>query len=199
MNTLDMSPTIVPKSDQLNADDLIGGRTLTIKITKVTIHAGEQPVALHYEGDNGKPYKPGKSMARVLVFNWGADANQYIGRSLTLYRDDTVKFGGIVVGGIRISHMSHISEPHTMALTATRGSRRPFTVKPLVIAGNASLDASIEAIGRAATLENLKSLHDEAVRAFKSDEDRKKIIAAKDKRKKELTTTEGEPTNDDTK
>ncbi len=37
----------------------------------------------------------------------------------------------MAVGGIRISHMSDIAEPITMALTATKGSRKPFTVRPL--------------------------------------------------------------------
>lgn len=127
----DMLKTIEPKSDQLNADDLIGGQSKTIKITKVSILAGDQPVALNYEGDNGKPYKPGKSMRRVLVNVWGGDGNKYIGRSLTLYRDEKVTFGGTAVGGIRISHMSDITEPVTMALTTTRAQRKPFTVKPL--------------------------------------------------------------------
>jgi hypothetical protein len=72
-------------------------------------------------------------MARVMVTCWGPDANQYIGRSLTLYRDPKVLWGGLAVGGIRISHMSHIDDAHTMALTATKGSRKPFTVKPLIV------------------------------------------------------------------
>ena len=126
-----MLQTIIPKSDQLNADDLIGGRSITIKITDVSIIMGDQPVALSYEGDGGKPYKPGKSMRRVLVNAWGPDAKLYIGRYLTLYRDDKVKFGGAEVGGIRISHMSHIDKPITMALTVTKANRKPFTVKPL--------------------------------------------------------------------
>lgn len=128
----DMSKAIIPKSDQLNADDLIAG-PMTIKITEVTIRGGqEQPVSIHFEGDNGKPWKPCKSMSRVLVANWGADAKKYIGRSLSLYREPTVKWAGMEVGGIRISHMSDIDSAMTMALTATKGSRKPFTVKPLV-------------------------------------------------------------------
>jgi hypothetical protein len=37
----------------------------------------------------------------------------------------------MAVGGIRISHMSDITAPVSMALTATRGSKKVFTVKPL--------------------------------------------------------------------
>ena len=126
----DLRETVVPKSDQLNADDLIGG-PITIHITKVSLLAGEQPVGIGFEGDNGKPYKPCKSMRRVLIKVWGSDGNAYVGRSMTLYRDDTVRFGGVDVGGIRISHMSGLDKPITMALTATRAQRKPYTVRPL--------------------------------------------------------------------
>lgn len=129
----DMRSVIVPKSDQLNADDLIAG-PITIEIRDVTIKPGEQPVSLFYDGDDGKPYKCCKSMARVMVYCWGDDANLYVGRSMTLYRDPAVKWGGMAVGGIRISHMSHIRGKQTMALTETRGSKKLFTVLPLVTA-----------------------------------------------------------------
>jgi hypothetical protein len=128
----DMRAVIIPKSDQINSDDLIGG-PITITVTKIEIRPGtEQPVSIGFKDDNGKPYKPCKSMCRVMVSMWGADANSYIGRSMTLYRDPAVKWGGMDVGGIRISHMTDIAEAHTMALTATKGSRKPFTVNPLV-------------------------------------------------------------------
>lgn len=126
----DMRGVIVPKSDQLNSDDLIAG-PITVKITGVTIKAGEQPISIHYDGDNGKPYKACKSMCRVMVTAWGPDSKKYAGRSMTLYRDPAVKWAGMEVGGIRISHMSDIDSTLTMALTATKGSRKPFTVRPL--------------------------------------------------------------------
>lgn len=122
---------IEPKSDQLNADDLWNGPR-TVTITKVSAcSSADQPIAVGYEGDDGRPYKPCKSMRRVMVALWGPDAAQYTGRSMTLYRDPDVTWGGMKVGGIRISHMSHIEREATMALTATKQSRKPFTVKPL--------------------------------------------------------------------
>jgi len=128
-----MLDTIIPKSDQLNSDDLIGGVMKTITVTKVSrCKEPEQPIAINFDGDGGKPYKPCKSMRRVLVNVWGPDGQAYVGRQMKLYRDDTVKFGGMDVGGIRISEVSHIEKPVTMALTATRASRKPFTVRPLV-------------------------------------------------------------------
>lgn len=127
----DLSQTIAPKSDQLNADDLIAGPR-TIKITKATVAPGaEQPASIFFEGDNGKPYKPGLSMRRVLVRAWGINSSAYVGRRLTLYRDDSVKFGGVAVGGIRISHMSDIDGEITLPLSENRKTRKPFTVRPL--------------------------------------------------------------------
>ena len=128
---MNMLTTIIAKSDQLNADDLLG-RDLTITVTKVIVDPkAEQPASIGFEGDNGKPWKPCKSMRRVLVHAWGPDASAYAGRSLTLFRDPDVRFGSLDVGGIRISHMTHIDKQLTMALTATRGNKKPFTVKPL--------------------------------------------------------------------
>lgn len=128
----DLSLTIAPKSDQLNADDLIG-RELTIKITGVSLCAEpDQPIAISFEGDNGRPYKPCKTMRRVLVTVWGPDGATYVGRQLRLYRDEEVQYGGMKVGGIRISHMSHITRDWTMALTAAKARRKPYIVHPLV-------------------------------------------------------------------
>lgn len=134
MTHVDMTSTIVPKSDQLNSDDLISG-PITVKITKVSANPGaaEQPISVFFEGDQGKPFKPCKTCRRVMVFIWGSDGSQYVGRSMTLFRDPTVKWGGMEVGGIRISHMSHMDKPITMALTATKQSRKPYTVHPLVM------------------------------------------------------------------
>lgn len=123
--------TIKPKSDQLNSDDLISG-PITIKITKVTASGSrEQPVSVFFEGDDNKPYKPCLSMRRVLIKVWGDQEALYTGRSMTLYRDDSVKWAGEEVGGIRISHMSDMVEDVTMSLTANKKQRKPYTVNVL--------------------------------------------------------------------
>lgn len=127
----DLSATIKPKSDQLNSDDLIAG-PITIKITDVTSRAGDQPIAISFAGDQGKPFLPCKSMRRVLVMLWGNDGKNYIGRSMTLYSDPDVTWGGMKVGGIRISHMSDIDGDKTFALTANKSQRKPYTVKKLM-------------------------------------------------------------------
>lgn len=129
---VDVGNTIAAKSSQLNSDDLIGG-SVTITVNKVSANesSAEQPIAIHFDGDKGKPFYPCKTMRRVLVQVWGRDGTKYLGRSMTLFREPSVKFGGIEVGGIRISHMSHIDKDVTMALTATRSSKKPYTVKVL--------------------------------------------------------------------
>lgn len=143
----DMSAIIVPKSDQINADDLLG-RTLTITVTDVKIRGGqEQPISIHFEGSD-KVFRPCKSMCRVMAQAWGLDSKQYIGKSMTLYCDPTVKFGPLAVGGIRISHMSHIDGPMVMALTATKGVKKSYKVQPLVAepAKSAPVDKAAEGV-----------------------------------------------------
>jgi hypothetical protein len=156
---MNMEQFIAPKSSQLNADDLVGGpRAIRINRVSGTGNA-DQPVAIHFDGDDNRPYLPCKSMRRVLVSAWGPDASQYVGRSMTLFRDPKVAFGGMEVGGIRISHMSHIERDMTMALTVTKAKRAPFVVLKLADAvdkaavGAASLVQRIQAAPDMAALE----------------------------------------------
>ena len=129
---MDLTDTIAPRSDQLNAEDLLSGpRTVTI----TDVHQGastEQPVDIvTAEFGTGRPWKPSKTVRRILVAAWGPEASAYVGRRATIYRDPDVKFGGMAVGGIRVSHLSHIDQPLTVALTVAKGKRAPFVVKPL--------------------------------------------------------------------
>ena len=128
----DISDTIVPKSDQINADDLMPGPR-TVTITGARGGNAEQPVEIMLaEYGDRRPFRPGKSMRRVMVELWGCDAHSYTGKPMTLYRDPSVTFGPDVVGGIRISHMSHIDGEKRVSLTAKRGRRVSYVVRPLV-------------------------------------------------------------------
>lgn len=128
---MDISTAAAPRSDQINADDLIGGPQV-VTITEVRKGSDEQPVEIvTAEFGPKRPYRPGKSMIRVLIAAWGPQASEYTGRRLMLYRDASITFGKDAVGGIRISAMSHIKSRLTLALTVTRGRRAPFTVEPL--------------------------------------------------------------------
>lgn len=128
--TVDLSKTIAPKSDQLNADDLIAG-PVTVQIAKVAPGGAEQPIDIHLNEFPGRPFKPSKSMRRVLVALWGPDGQSYVGRHLTLYRDPSVKYGGLEVGGVRISHASHIDREHSLMLTESKAKRKPHKVAPI--------------------------------------------------------------------
>lgn len=147
---MDITSTLAPKSDQLNTDDLITGPK-TISITKVTAGNADQPVAIYFDGDNGKPWFPCKSMRRVLVAAWGAEASHYVGRRVTLFRDPEVTYGGIKVGGIRISHLSELDNPLSIALTVTRQKRTPYRVEPLAALPVAK-EPTIEELAAAAQL-----------------------------------------------
>ena len=126
---MDISAYIAPKSDQLNADDLLTGpMTVTVKDTT---QAEDNRVSVHTEETPGRPYKPSKSMLRVIAKAWGNDSTAWTGGRLTLYRNPTIRFGREEVGGIEISHMTGIDGEFKIPLTVTRGKKKLHTVKPL--------------------------------------------------------------------
>lgn len=156
----DLRPTIVPKSDQLNAEQLLGG-PITVRITDVRVGStDEQPISIHYEGENGRPYKPCKTMRKVLLFAWGADGREWIGKHLTLYNDQQVRFGGQEVGGIRISHMSHIERDVQVSLTATKGRKALHTIRRLDMPEGPALADVLQAIAAASTRDEMRAAKD---------------------------------------
>ena len=129
INHLDLTDSIAPTSDQLDAVDLLGGpRTFTI--ASVSKGSAEQPVNVHL-AEFPRVWRPGKSMRRVLVSAWGPDASAYVGRRVRLYCDPDVIFGKDRVGGTRISHLSHIGKALSVPLLVSRGKSAIFTVEPL--------------------------------------------------------------------
>ena len=128
---MDLTASIQPKSDQLNADSLMAG-PVTVTIDEVIPGNDEQPVNVKLIEYPGRAYRPSKSMLRVLVAAWGKESSAFAGRRLTLYRNPNTKFGRDVVGGIEISHLSHIDKPLKVPLTVTRGKRALFNVQPLI-------------------------------------------------------------------
>ena len=71
-NENDLSDTIVPKSDQLNADDLLTG-PITVTITSVKrSDTKDQPVMIGIE--DGKltrqPYKPRSTVLQAATWSW---------------------------------------------------------------------------------------------------------------------------------
>lgn len=145
---MDITETLAPKSDQLNAEDLLTGpRTVTVE--KVTKGSAEQPIDIHLVEFPGRPFKPSKTVRRIIAAAWGTEAENYRGRRMTVYRDPEVQFGGSKVGGIRISHLSDIDKRLQVALTVTRGRRATFVVDPLPRESAATADSSKAAATRA--------------------------------------------------
>lgn len=177
---MDITKTTEPRSDQINYDDVMA-TNLTVTVSEVKSGSKEQPVELHLVEFPGRPYKPGKSMRRVLIACWGSEASAYVGRRMTLYGDPEVRFGGQKVGGIRIAALSHLNEPIEINLTVTRGKRVPFTVQPIP----GEVAEHLAALTAAATLDELQVAWQAAARAgVASDAD---VVALKDARKAELT------------
>ncbi len=138
----DMAPATIAKSDQINADDLIGG-AITVTVRGAVRHdRTEQPAEVDI-GTPGKVYRPCKTMVRALMAVWGPDGNQWIGQKMTLYRDPSVRFGADPLGGIRVSHVSGITEAVELWLTSTRGKKTRVRLEPLL----ADLVAVLESIG----------------------------------------------------
>lgn len=134
---LDISHTTKSKSDQLNADDLIGG-DLMIQVEGVrVVNDPQQPVHIYYYGCEGKPFKPCLTVRKILVALWGKDAEQWSGRWMNLYVDPTVSFGKQKnIGGIRVNAVSHIKSVASLTLTVRRGAKQEFKVQPINLEGN---------------------------------------------------------------
>lgn len=126
-----IADTIIAKSDQLNADDLMGGpMRCTVKDVR-RLSSADQPVAIDID-THKQPYKPNKTMRRILIFAWGDKPAEWIGRQMVLVRNPHVKWAGEEVGGIEISHLSDMDEEEIhISLQVTRGKKKPFSVKRL--------------------------------------------------------------------
>lgn len=206
----DMSAVIVPKSDQINAEDFLAGPGV-FTINDVSINPGtEQPVSIKLDGER-RVWRPCKSMSRVLVSAWGPDARQYLGRSVRLFCDPNVTWGGMKVGGIRISHLSHIERDMVIALTATKGKKVMATIKPLVMEQaqrqadpNAAANWANEHMAMLGQIDNLDALNAHIDKGAKSvakletarPDLHAKVVNAYAVRREMLTPNEGKPEAD---
>ena len=164
---IDMSLFTQAKSDQLNAID-IAADAIVVRVTRVSANLagdGTQPISIHYEGDNGKPFKPCLTMRRLLMKAWGKRADQYVSRSMRLYCDPEVTFGKDKTGGIRINALSHIAKNIRMALPAAKGRFKEHTVEvletgadPMRAKAETWADDHITAINGAETTEQLEAV-----------------------------------------
>lgn len=126
---MNIEDTLAPDSQQLDAVDLLGGPR-TFRVESVSKGPADQPVQVHLEGFP-RPWRPGKSMRRVLAHCWGTDASVWAGRWVELYCDPDVQFGGKSVGGTRIKRLSNIDKAKKIPLLVTRGKSATYVVDPL--------------------------------------------------------------------
>jgi hypothetical protein len=162
---VDISDTLAPNSDQLDAVDLLGGPQ-TFTIAKVTRGSAEQPVDIHLV-EFPRVWRPGKSMRRVLASCWGVDASAWAGRRVELYCDPAVRFGSEAVGGTRIAKLSHIDKQKKIPLLVTRGKSATFTVDPLPELTAADEVATLRAEWKTADADRRKVIEAEVARLQK--------------------------------
>jgi hypothetical protein len=157
MTTFDISDTLAPNSDQLDAIDLHMSGPRVFTVSKVSKGNAEQPVQIHL-AEFDRPWRPGLSMRRVLVACWGKDAQQYVGRSLRLWCDPKVSFGGADVGGVRILALSHIDKPRAIPLLVSRGKSARYKVDVLKVELKAENWADVEMIAKLSALYEQKGV-----------------------------------------
>ena len=188
---VNIDATLAPKSDQLDAIELSQPRTITVRA--VTAGSGEQPINVYFDGDDGRPFRPSKTVRRILREAWGNRGSDWVGKSATLYNDKTVKYGGIEVGGVRVSHVSHIDSPITMMLPVTRGKFAKYHIQPLVVRSMPAA-AFTDVLARMAAAETEDALLKIAkeIGEDASEQQREQARAAFRARRAELTTNQEE-------
>ena len=127
----DIIESAKPKSDQINADDLIAG-TITGRIVRIAKGSAEQPVNIYLDTVPGKAWRPCKSERRILIEMWGADPTAWKGQAVRLHRDPSAKWEGKPVGGVRIEAAT-IARPLVTSSTVSRGKKQARTIGVLQV------------------------------------------------------------------
>lgn len=185
-----MKTTIVQKTDQLNAENLLDGPRVLFIESSEGGQTVEQPIFLHYTGGQGKPYKPCKTMRKMLLLAWGDDGRKWCNQSMRVYCEPTVKFGNDEVGGIRISHVTGIKKDVRAMLSVTRGKKAEFILRPLVLEDTPKAAMQMT---DATTLDELVGAFNAAYRAAKTDDEKKALKATRDAMVASLTPDQQQP------
>jgi hypothetical protein len=129
--SIDISKHVAPKSDQLNADDLVGGPMLAVVTSVKESGDQKQPIWIYLDGYPGRPWKPCLTQRRVLLQLWGKYAEKYVGRTVEFFRDPNVVYGGEKVGGIRVQALSDITKDEWVVVSESQKKRTQYLVKRL--------------------------------------------------------------------
>jgi hypothetical protein len=195
---MDISNALIAKSDQINSIDLVSGPQ-TVSIIDVVQGNAEQPVNIITDVfGKSRPFKPSKTVLRILAGVWGKETAAWIGHRMTIYRDPSVRWAGEEIGGIRIQALSHIDKPVVFNLPTSKGKHAKSTVTPLAVdAPTAATPAAIPPLdpqilqewlsvfANAATLTELQAAWKEAGAANVASHPQ--ITAAKDAQKLALS------------
>ena len=128
---MDLTSTIEADSTQVNAVDLTGSSRI---VTITGISGGpdkKQPVNIELAEFPGRAYRPCKTMRRILVHAWGPDTRTYIGRRMEIYNEESVKYGGKAVGGVRIRALSDIPARFDKTLQESQKTYVTYSIDPL--------------------------------------------------------------------
>lgn len=128
----DISAHNAPKSNQLDNIELRGKGRQTFTITRVDVKNpdDDQPVIVHL-AEFPRPWKPGKNMRRALSHCWTAETDNWVGKRVELYADESVKFGNDTPGGTRLSRVSHIDGTVHAPILLGQGRPGTWKVEPL--------------------------------------------------------------------
>jgi hypothetical protein len=77
---------------------------------------------------------------------------------MTIFTDPSVLYGGVRVGGLRISHVSGIDEPKTLMLTKTRGKKAEVVIHPIAALSPAEQKYIAESTEQLKATESLEEL-----------------------------------------
>lgn len=129
---MDITEALAPASDQLDAIELTQPRTFTIGTgSALGKRDGKTVAEIRFENFD-RVWRPSKGMLDVLAACWGTDVREWVGRRVTVYNDPEVMFGKDKVGGVRISHLSHIDKPRSITIRASgAGRKKAWPVQPL--------------------------------------------------------------------
>lgn len=150
--------SIVPNSDQINAEDLITG-PITVTIKGSRRGSKEQPWFIDLS-DHDREFRPCKTCRRIIIATWTDDSDCWVGQQVTLFRDPDVVLKGVVVGGVRISHLSGREKPETFVLAESRNRKVETIVRPIPPSSEdqAYIDESKPLIANAASQEELANI-----------------------------------------
>jgi hypothetical protein len=156
---MDITDALAPTSDQLDAIELVNPRTFTIDTGSSLGKREGKTVAEIRLSDFPRVWRPSKGMLDVLAGCWGTDAKQWVGHRVTLYNDPEVMFGPNKVGGIRISHLSHIDRKRTVTIRASgAGRKQQWPVEPLPDAAPAIPEPTAEQVAASTDQNELRDM-----------------------------------------